>query len=275
MYLKLITIHQEEDSLKSPIVFVHGFPDSARLFEAYHSVSERQAAWLKGRSIYAIEFPNRQQSNPQIPNLLQLIRQVMKKEFATLITQLIQASPSQKIIPIVHDLGATYTWRYIRENGDSGIEKMVALSVGSSFRFDIWEHGFFAIAWLYSLLYILPYYIPIQANRALLAKLLAAKAGYQSDSIAKVYRDVFHYWYAPLWLLCFPAFFIPLPIFLNFRFPVLYMRSPLDRIASTKAFENKIANDEKSRLIILEDANHWFPEQQAECVLSEIRTFLL
>lgn len=275
MFLKLITIHQEEKSHKSPIVFVHGFPDSANIFEAYHSASERQETWLKGRSIYAIEFPNRHQSNPLIPNLMQLMSQVMKKEFATLIGQLIQASPSQQIIPIGHDLGATYTWRFIRENGDNGIEKMVALSVGSSFRFDIWEHGFSAFSWLYSLFFILPYYIPIKANRELLAKILAETAGYQSSSISDVSRDVFHYWYAPLWIIRFPAFFIPLSIYLNFRFPVLYMRSPLDRIASTKAFEQKIANDEKSRLVILEDTNHWFPEQHPERVLSEIRTFLV
>ncbi|MGJ3241090.1 MAG: alpha/beta fold hydrolase [Anaerolineae bacterium] len=273
MYCQLLPIREIPAAVRSPIIFIHGFPDSPEIFADYHTPHEQAQDWLQGRNIYAIEFPNRH-TRPNFPPLLALISGQMRCEFAEHLTHLIADSPTGQVIPIAHDLGATYTWRYIRQQGGAGIERFVSLSVGSSFRYDIWEHGASAITWLYSLIYILPYYLPFAPFRRMLAQALTQTAGYQSDSAEKVYQDVFHYWYAPLWLVRFPIFFIPLPDYTAFDFPVLFIRSEWDRIASTNAFERTLAQRADSRVLVWEEVTHWFPEQQSQRVLTEIRSFL-
>lgn len=52
------------------------------------------------------------------------------------------------------------------------------------------------------------------------------------------------------------------------------MRSKLDRIASTRAFEDEVKRRPDCRFVELAGANHWFPEQQSELVIAELRRFL-
>ena len=62
--------------------------------------------------------------------------------------------------------------------------------------------------------------------------------------------------------------------YLDFPFPVLYLRTKLDRIASTAAFERRLKERPDCRLVDYPEFNHWFPEQHADVVLEEIRAFL-
>ena len=275
MYAKLTTIHSVADSEKSPVVFVHGFPDSPRMFAAYFSETERQQPWLQGRSIYTYAFPNRH-DNPNFPPLSQLTRGVLAREFDQTMDEIARQSPTGKLIFISHDWGATHTWRWARSRKNPPIEKMVALSVGSSFRYDIYEHGLNAFTWLYGLMFVSPWYLPFM--RRIVPPLIVKFAGYRSETASELWKDAYHYWDRPsLFLTILPQALFMLfytPEYLNFPFPVLYMRTKLDKIASTAAFERHIQSRPDSKLIIYENYNHWFPEQHSDVVLPEVRKFI-
>ena len=51
MYAKLTCVHQANGADKSPVVFVHGFPDSPAMFADYYAEAERGQPWLAKRSI--------------------------------------------------------------------------------------------------------------------------------------------------------------------------------------------------------------------------------
>lgn len=80
MYAKLTCLHQANGTEKSPVVFVHGFPDSPAMFADYYAESEREQPWLAGRSLYCYAFPNRH-DNPNVPPLAELAKGVMAREF--------------------------------------------------------------------------------------------------------------------------------------------------------------------------------------------------
>ncbi|WP_298820613.1 alpha/beta fold hydrolase [Chloroflexus sp.] len=269
---RLRRIHDHPDSHRSPILLIHGFPDSERMFDTYVTPDERKRDWLRGRNIYAIALPNRR-TNPSWPSLADLRRGRLAREVAALIDAVIAASPTGKVVIIAHDWGATLTWALVRRRPDVPIEKMVALSVGSSFRYDWAEHGLRALAWLYSVLFGLPYYLP--PARHLTAAMLML-GGYRAPDAANAACDSFHYWDWPLTLMRLPLRLIGYgrqPPFTDIRFPVLFMRCPLDRIASTAGFE--LALQQRPDCQVHLTANpHWFPEQRPEEVLRLIRPFL-
>lgn len=276
-YCDLQTIHHEPHAERSPIVFVHGFPDSPLLFADYITTEEQQQPWLKDRSIYTIAFPNRHTNAERFPSVPEMASGLLRTEFAQIMTHLIGTSPTGQVIPIVHDWGATYTWRFIRQQGDEGIERMVSLSVGSSFRYDIWEHGLRAFGWLYALLFALPYYIRLPVVQRSVANAIVRYAGYRSETAGMLYKDAYHYWDGPLWLLRLPFYLLGFAYqkpYTDFRFPVLFMRSPFDRIASTHRFEEAVKARSDSTFVLFEDANHWFPEQNSSDVLPYVRRFL-
>jgi pimeloyl-ACP methyl ester carboxylesterase len=275
MYAKLTCIHEVAGSQKSPVVFVHGFPDSPEMFTAYFSERERKQAWLQGRSIYTYAFPNRH-DNPNFPPFKELTQGVIVREFDVTMDELACTSPTGKLTFLVHDWGATHTWRWARSKKNPPIEKMVAFSVGSSFRYDIFEHGLNAFTWLYGLWFVSAWYVPFL--RKAVAKSIVNAAGYRSDTAMELWQDAYHYWDRPSLLLTI----LPQALFflfyqkeyLDFTFPVLYMRTKLDRIASTSAFEQCLRSRADCKLILYEQYNHWFPEQHSDVVLPEVRTFL-
>ena len=275
MYARLSCLHIENETAKSPVVFVHGFPDSPAMFEAYHSQSERKLPWLSGRSIYTYAFPNRH-DNPNFPPLSELARGIMEKEFDQTMDNLAAHSPTGKLIFLSHDWGASHTWRWARLHKDPPIEKIVAFSVGSSFRYDVLEHGLKAFIWLYGLWFCSPYYLPFL--RKAVAWSIVNAAGYKSATASELWKDTYHYWDRPrLFLTIIPQVFFGLfyrKEYLDFSFPVLYMRTPLDRIASTASFERLVESREDCRLVIFPDYNHWFPEQHSDVVLNEVRSFV-
>lgn len=277
MYCQVTRIR--EDGTRSPVVFLHGFPDSPRMFQAYYAEQEQAQPWLQGRGIYTVAFPNRF-TNPNYPPLGALIGGVLQHEIDQILAERIAASPTGQIVVIAHDWGATRSWSFIRRQGAAGnqpIEKMVSLSVGSSFRFDLGEHGLRALGWTYSALFGSPAFIPIRAYRRLVAWIIIRFGGYQSDNLETFHRDCYHYWYGLVRLLAVPTDLLGLryrPGYTGFTFPVMYLRSPFDRIATTAAFERAVQERADCRYRLYADANHWFPEQQAERVLEEIRTFL-
>jgi pimeloyl-ACP methyl ester carboxylesterase len=93
-----------------------------------------------------------------------------------------------------------------------------------------------------------------------------------------LWQDAYHYWDRPsLFLTILPqALFLLFykKEYLDFSFPVLYMRTKLDRIASTSAFERLLRSRAECKLTIYDQYNHWFPEQHSDVVLPEVRTFL-
>jgi pimeloyl-ACP methyl ester carboxylesterase len=275
MYAKLTCLQSLENTQKSPVVFVHGFPDSPAMFAAYHTASERTQPWLSGRGIYAYAFPNRH-DNPNFPPLSELASGVMAREFDATLDDLARQSPTGKLILVAHDWGATHTWRWARARKDPPIEKMVALSVGSSFRYDIFEHGLNAFTWMYGLWFGSAWYVPFL--RKAVAKSIVSAAGYRSDTAMDLWRDAYHYWDRPSLLatilLQSLVFLFYQSEYLNFPFPVLYLRTKVDRIASTSAFERTLRSRSDCRIVIYDQYNHWFPEQHSDVVLTEVRAFL-
>lgn len=275
MYAKLTCVYDAGETDKSPVVFVHGFPDSPKMFAAYYTEAERDQPWLKGRSIYTYAFPNRH-DNPNFPPLTELMNGVMVREFDATMDALAQKSPTGLLRFIVHDWGATHTWRWARSRKNPPIEKMVALSVGSSFRYDVFEHGLNAFTWLYGIWFGSAWYVPFL--RKLVAKSIEGAAGYRSETAMELWQDAYHYWDRPsLVLTILPQallFLFYKSEYLDFAFPVLYMRTKLDVIASTAAFERIIKSRSDCRLVIYDQYNHWFPEQHSDVVLPEVRAFL-
>jgi pimeloyl-ACP methyl ester carboxylesterase len=275
MYAKLTCIHEATGSKKSPVVFVHGFPDSPQMFADYFCEEECSQPWLQGRSIYTYAFPNRH-DNPNFPPLTDLMNGVMVSEFDSTMDELAHISPTGKLTFIVHDWGATHTWRWARSRKNPPIEKMVTFSVGSSFRYDIFEHRLNAFTWLYGIWFGSAWYV--RSLRKAVAQSIVSAAGYRSDTAMELWQDAYHYWDRPSLLLTI----LPQALFflffkkeyLNFAFPVLYMRTKLDRIASTSAFEKLLRSRADCKLIIYENYNHWFPEQHSDVVLPEVRAFL-
>lgn len=278
MYIQRETIHNVPDSSRSPVVFIHGFPDSPRMFADYYAEAERQQPWLQGRTIYTLAFPNRHTNADKFPSVFEMAQGVMEREFSTQMDALIADSPTGKIIPIVHDWGSIYTWRYIRKTRPQGIEAVVALSVGSSLRFDIWEHGIYALGWYYSVLLCLPYYIRLGFVKRFVANILVRYGGYRSDTAEDIYLDSYHYWDGPIKLFVAPLQLLGIlnykPSFVDFDFPVLFMRSAPDRMASNKAFEALVTERANSHFRIFERTHHWFMHAKKDEVLGEIRTFL-
>lgn len=261
---------------RSPVVFIHGFPDSPLMFRDYYAEAEQQQPWLRDRQIYTIAFPNRF-TNPNYPSLPALLTEPLQAEINALLKERIAASPTGQIIPIVHDWGATTTWKFIREHADqrAGIEKLVALSVPSSFRYDIWDKGLLAFGWAYSTLFGAPYWLPFGPVRRAVTNLITR--GYQSNQNDTLYKDTYHYWYGIVRPFLLPFDVLGLrtrPAFLDFDFPVLFMRSPQDELPANREFERAMQTREGCRFVMVDGANHWFPEQRADRVLSEIRTFI-
>ena len=275
MHARINHIHFVEDSQKSPVVFVHGFPDSPAMFAAYHTEAERRQAWLQGRSIYAYAFPNRH-DNPNFPSLGELAGGVMDREFNALMDELARNSPTGKLVIVAHDWGATHTWRWAREKKHPPIEKLIALSVGSSFRYDVFEHGLNAFTWLYGLWFCAAWYLPFL--RKTVAASIVSRAGYHSETAHELWKDAYHYWDRPSLLITIflqALFFLFYkPEYLDFDFPILYMRTKLDRIASTVRFEQALRSRPDARFVLFEQFNHWFPEQHSDLVLAEIRSFV-
>jgi pimeloyl-ACP methyl ester carboxylesterase len=275
IYSRLTCLQAIGPERKSPAVFIHGFPDSPRMFADYTSEAERSQPWLMGRGIYTYAFPNRQ-DNPNFPPLSALAHGVIAHEFDQSMDDLAGQSPTGKLIVMAHDWGATHTWRWARKRAKPPIEKLVAFSVGSSFRYDIFEHGLNAFTWLYGLLFCAPWYLPFL--RKAVPRMIVRFAGYRSETAMELWRDAYHYWDRPSLLLTI----LPQALFflfyrreyLDFPFPVLYMRTPFDRLASTAAFERSLQARPDCRLVIYPEYNHWFPEQHSDVVLSEVRKFL-
>ncbi|MGB9738713.1 MAG: alpha/beta fold hydrolase [Chloroflexus sp.] len=150
---------------------------------------------------------------------------------------------------------------------------MVALSVGSSFRYDWGEHKWRALWWLYGIVFGLPYYLP--PVKHLTAALLMI-GGYRAPDAHRAAYDSFHYWDWPLTVLRLPwrlAGCGRQAPFTDIRFPVLFIRCPLDRIASTAGFE-QVLLQRPDCVVQLTTNPHWFPEQRPDEVLALLRRFL-
>jgi pimeloyl-ACP methyl ester carboxylesterase len=276
MHLQREAIREEPHHTRSSVVFIHGFPDSPLMFDAYVTPEELDSPWLRGRNVYRIALPNRH-TNPNWPSIPQMARGVMTREFKTLMDGIAEASPTGQMIPIAHDWGATYTWRYIKAGAEAHIERLIALSVGSSFRFDLWEHGLRALGWNYTILFVAGWYLRIPAIQKMVSTVITQGGGYRSPSADQLWRDSFHYWYALPRLLATPFWLVGIGSerpYTDFPFPVVYIRSQQDRIASTAAFERALKQRSDCAIHIWDDVNHWFPEQHAERVKSIIRPVL-
>jgi pimeloyl-ACP methyl ester carboxylesterase len=245
------------------------------MFKDYFSEEEQDQPWLNHRSIYTLSFPNRH-DNTEIPPISKLFRGVIAREFDQHMNKMAMESPTGKIIFVAHDWGATHAWRWARQQAAPPIEKFVALSVGSSFRFDILEHGLSAFVWMYGLWFSLAWYVPFL--RTLVGQTMVKFGGYRSPTAASLWKDAYHYWDR----LILPLTILPQAFglinyqreYLDFPFPVLYLRAPEDRIASTAAFERLLRARPDCRIVVLDRACHWFPEQQSHAVLPHVRAFL-
>ena len=234
--LRVDSLKHVERSSRSPVVFAHGYPDSPLMFKEYYSGKEQKNDWLRGRSIYTIAFPNRR-TNRVMPSLLELIRRKVYLEFSHALQSLMHDSPTGKLVLVAHDWGSTYCWDFIRNHtamANGGVEAFVSLSVGSSFRYDLKEHGLKAFQWMYSGILCLAYYFPFYPVHWLLWKMLAVAAGYKAETAPNAY-DAWHYWFGRLEILRAPFDIIGLTYtkeFKDYRFPLLYIRHrSADRIA--------------------------------------------
>lgn len=302
--VSLEKIYVDKDNIRSPVIFIHGFPDSNKIFAKYHTKEERQNDWLKKRNIYGITFTNRHnKTNQNAPNnetdnsiakelkikivinmpptFYELYTGLHHRHYGACLLDVINSSPTGKVVIVAHDWGATYTWNFLKEYDDVAtecIEYFVSLSVGSSFRYDIWEHGFKAFLWLYNVLFCLPYYFYVFSFfKNILYFLLTTFAGYKHET-APNEQDCWHYWFAPFRMLKLPFLWLGFwaeKEFLNFTFPVLFIRSKVDSLASTKKFEKKLTWNVHNCSIFVEDfkSQHFFPEPESKYVISKIRDF--
>ena len=271
------------EATRSPVLFVHGFPDSPLMFEAYYSHEEQAQPWLRGRDIYAFEFPNRLTGPGRVPPLRAMAwgrlrhHGTLQLEVDRVLDQLAARSPTGQLILVAHDWGATSCWSWIRRRPRAPVEKFVSLSVGSSFRYDVWEHGPTALTWLYSSVLSMGYFAPSRPVDAALAWMTCRLAGHRHPRAETLARDCWHYWYGPVTVLAAPISLIGLryqPGFVDFDFPVLYLRSEQDAIASTVAFERHLEERDDCQIEVWSGVNHWFPEQDPERVLARIRAFV-
>ena len=281
-YSRCLALSESPRATRSSVVFVHGFPDSPEMFAAYHTAEERAQPWLRGRNAYAFEFPNRLTSPGRVPPLWVMVRGFIRDhgslqvEVDQVLDELAARSPTGKLLLVAHDWGATSCWSWIRRRPRAPVEKLVSLSVGSSFRYDVWEHGLSAFSWLYSAVLCLGYLLPVRWVRAPLAR-MTCLAGYRHPEAATLAFDCWHYWYGPFTLLAAPLSLLGLRYqreFVDFDFPVLYLRSEGDAIASTKAFERRLEERADCVVEVWPDVNHWFPEQDPQRVLRRIRAFV-
>ncbi len=281
-HCRCLTLWEAPDATRSPVVFVHGFPDSPRMFDAYHTPTERARPWLRGRSVHAFEFPNRLTGPRRVPPPWTMLwgrlrhHGTVQVEVDDALDRLAARSPTGTLILVAHDWGATSCWSWIRRRPRAPVEKFVSLSVGSSFRYDVWEHGIGALSWMYSAIMCLGYLLPIRPIRSMIAGMTRV-AGHRHPEAATLARDCWHYWYGPFTLLAAPLSLFGLryrPGFVDFDFPVLYLRSPQDSIASTAAFERALEERDDCAIEVWPEANHWFPEQDPERVLRRIRAFV-
>lgn len=226
---------------RSPLVFIHGFPDSPAMFMAYTGAAEADQPWRQGRACYAVEFPNRHHWRVQ-PPWWALATGALTRDFEAALRAVIARSPTGRIIVIAHDWGATYTWALVRRHPALPIERMVSLSVGASFRYDLAEHGARAVNWLYALVFAIPYYVPAPAVRRAVAALIVHAAGYHSPTAPELYHDCYHYWAGPFQALAWPWRALGLgarPPFTEFSFPVLFVRAPPDRLAPPRPLKRR------------------------------------
>ncbi|KAJ8607165.1 hypothetical protein CTAYLR_007332 [Chrysophaeum taylorii] len=281
LYCRRDRVHAEPKAARSPAVFLHGFPDSSDIFEKY--VVDTAAAWLNGREIFTIDFPNRRTNPDRVPPLSLLVAGELwhggslQREVDALLDATVAESPTGKLLLVAHDWGATCAWSWIRRRPSAPVEAMVSLSVGSSFRYDVLEHGVGALQWAYSAVFSLGYYLPHRWIGRLIGNLAKHAAGYRADDLDEVYRDAWHYWYGPFELLLLPLKLVGfryVPPFVGFPFPVLYIRAESDRIATTAAFESHLRERPDCRVLVLGTGfSHWFPEQHPDLVLAQIRDF--
>lgn len=288
-YCRLHKLHSAGGS-RSPVVFLHGWPDSPEMFQAYVTEEERARPWLSGRDIFTIAFPNRR-TNPVTPPLRVLLEGQLRhggglqREINALLDAIANESPTMKLVLVAHDWGATCAWSWIRQrrqqcgsgDGKVPVDAFVSLSVGSSFRYDVLEHGVNALQWGYSAVLALGYYVPSRFTGRLIGSMVRDGAGHRAEDPDQVFHDNWHYFYGPGEALVLPFKLLGFrysPAFIDFAFPVLYIRSPQDRLATTAAFEAHLRERADCDIVILsEDLNHWFPEQQPHLVLERIRTF--
>lgn len=214
--VELKPVLKSNHNVRSPAIFIHGFPDSSHIFTSYFEQTE---SWLKLRDLYTLSFTNsHSHSVPYVklpnekivarpsnyryrlsseserelencmnapPTLYELFSGLPRRHFRAALLEVINDSPTGKIVIIAHDWGARYTWEFLREYEEVAsdcVEFLVSLSVGSSIRYDVFEHGLKAFMWFYDILLCLPYYYPTKFwLQTFVLRLLQKFAGYQAN----------------------------------------------------------------------------------------------
>lgn len=279
------------DHSLAPVIFCHGVPDDDLIFTPYFNL-------FPNRRIFVIRFPNKSTNPTNVPSLFEMTRDVYYEEFAAHLAWLLKTFG--RIALFAHDFGATNCWRYLREErvDSAKIDFFVSCSVGSSMRYDVWEHGFRAFLWLYAFVFSLTYYYEKMLC-------LAPSNKRKHDSIAEIavgwiYKsfaglpsylanprscDGVHYWYGFANFIKFPFEFVGCRRafelfrfggeFVDFTFPVAYVRAVDDRIASTHAFEETLKSRDDCRILVLDpSARHWFLYTHVDVVRQELVAFL-
>jgi len=278
-FVKTTCVHNSDAHCsKSPILFLHGAPDSPAIWEAYIQDTK---SWAQNRQIFTLETPNSVSNPVEPPSLKELFGGAIYDEIAASILSRIIESPSGKVVIVAHDFGATYAWNFVRNNisiANQHIEQMVSFSVGSSFRYDVWEHGPNALTWCYAILPALVFFCPFFPLKYLFWWIWRS-IGFPGDYLPSEI-DLHPYWYAPFFVfrMLFDFFFGMLHTglgFVDFKFPVFFLRSRIDSIASNDRFEKLLERRGDCKLKILPfSATHWFLFHHSDVIMPEFRAFL-
>ena len=169
-YVRLVRVRAAtaEGSGASPVVLVHGAPDSwrdmARVAQRVVGEGEGGSVAARGRAAWVVSLPSSEGEGERegaTPSAWAAASGAVEREFRAAMRWVAEAASETGAVAVVaHDFGAELTWAWVRAERPR-VEWMVAMSVGSGVRYDVVEHGVVgAAAWAYSLVLSVPYYLP-------------------------------------------------------------------------------------------------------------------
>jgi len=288
-HLALLRFGEARPVEHGSIVFIHGAPQSHRMWNAYLS----QQKLVGQRTVYLLAFPSNDSDKPT-PTVWDMIEGATYREFFTTMDFLTDQPSGQHLAVCAHDYGASYMWTYIRhryrERRALKLDFYIDCSVGSSFRFDVFEAGpHWALMWLYSITFALVYFFPVLGG--LVESLLAKVAHYPRDGKGLSARNMWWYSYQgtsvmfripfdlvgiTYWLAAKRIVDQGGPEFLAFDFPVLFAAcSSIERHAYTSAFVEHVVSTGGEFVPVPLRFGHFFPSTQPHWLIERIEAFLV
>ena len=135
-----------------PLLCVHGAPESHLIWLPY------LRDFCLERDVYVLAFPSHDNSAPT-PSCFDMMFGRLWNEFVNTLDCF--ARSREKFSIVAHDFGAAWCWSWVKQQQQNRtkVASFITISVGSEFRYDLFELGpLGALTWCYSLPLSLSYY---------------------------------------------------------------------------------------------------------------------